>query len=162
MCVYTLVASNLRKPMINKNSILIISIFIALISCKTEKKEVKSNKIQFEISEYNLLFTKVEIKDKEYTALIDFGDFADFQLSTKLIAELNLETEKSVIIMSDINGSEYALEKGTIDELKVGDKIEQNVSFFSANNEIDAVSKEVGTDFQVVIGFGYFKSKDFI
>ena len=108
------------------------------------------DKIRFEVSEYNLLFSKVEIEDKEYTALIDFGDFGDFghfQFFNKLIAEWNLETEKSDMIMSDINGRQYTVEKGTIDELKIGDKIEQNVSFFSANNEIDAVSREVGTDF---------------
>lgn len=63
--------------------------------------------------------------------------------------------------MSDINGNQYALEKGTIKELKVDGKIENDVTFFSANNEIDAVSKEVGTDFQVVVDFGYFKQKDF-
>ncbi|MDA9317064.1 retropepsin-like domain-containing protein [Polaribacter sp.] len=145
----------------NKKYIFILSIFIVLFGCKTEKKKDIPNKIKFEISDYNLLFTKVEINNKEYTALIDFGDFAAFQFSTKLIAELNLKTEKSDIIMSDINGNQYALEKGTIKELKVDGKTENNVTFFSANNEIDAVSKEVGTDFQVVVGFGYFKSKDF-
>jgi hypothetical protein len=130
-------------------------------SCKGKTNDVKTDKIEFEISEYNLLFTKVEINEKEYTALIDFGDFAEFQISTKLIAELELKTEKSDIIMSDIDGNQYALEKGTIPELKVDGITEKDVTFFSANNEIDAVSKEVGTDFQVVIGFGYFNSKDF-
>lgn len=145
----------------NKKHIFTISILIILFSCKRENKEIKSDKIQFDISEYNLLFTKVEINNKEYTALIDFGDFADFQLSTKLITELNLKTEKSDVIMSDINGNQYILEKGTIKELKVDGKIENDITFFSANNEIETVSKEVGTDFQVVVGFGYFKSKDF-
>lgn len=148
--------------MINKKYFLIIAIFLTLFSCKEKTNEVKSDTIQFEISDYNLLFTKVEINKKEYTALIDFGDFAEFQLSTKLIAELGLKTEKSDIIMSDINGNQYALEKGIIEELKLDGKTEKNITFFSANNEIDAVSKEVGTDFQIVVGFGYFKSKDFI
>lgn len=147
--------------MINKKYILIVAIFMTLFSCKNKTNEVKSNIIKFKISDYNLLFTKVKINEKEYNALIDFGDFAEFQISTKLIAELKLKTEKSDIIMSDINGNQYALEKGTIEELKVDGKTEKNVTFFSANNEIDAVSKEVGTDFQVVVGFGYFKSKDF-
>ena len=71
-----------------------------------------------------MLFTKVEIKDKEYTALIDFGDFSDFQISTKLIADLDLKTEESNIIMSDINGNQYALKKGTINEFKVGGRVE--------------------------------------
>ena len=145
-------------------NILILSISIILLllcSCKVKSKVVKSDKIKFEISEYNLLFTKVEIGENEYVALIDFGDFADFQISTSLIAELQLKTEKSEIIMSDINGNQYALEKGTIEELKVDGIIEKNVTFYSANNEIEAVSQEVGTEFQIVVGFGYFKSKDF-
>lgn len=145
-------------------NILILSISITLLllcSCKVKSKVDKSDKIKFEISEYNLLFTKVEIGENEYVALIDFGDFADFQISTNLIAELQLETEKSEIIMSDINGNQYALEKGTIEELKVDGIIEKNVTFYSANNEIESVSQEVGTEFQIVVGFGYFKSKDF-
>ena len=145
-------------------NILILSISIILLllcSCKVKSKVVKSDKIKFEISEYNLLFTKVEIGENEYVALIDFGDFADFQISTSLIAELQLKTEKSEIIMSDINGNQYALEKGTIEELKVDGIIEKNVTFYSANNEIEAISQEVGTEFQIVVGFGYFKSKDF-
>jgi len=117
--------------------------------------------IKFEISAYNLLFTKVEINNKEYTALIDFGDFAQIQLATSLIENLGLQTEKSDLIMTDINGNAYALEKGIIPQLKVGDITEKNITFFSAKNEIDAVSKQVGTEFQVVIGFGFFKSKDF-
>ena len=145
-------------------NILILSfsiILLLLCSCKVKSKVVNSDKIKFEISEYNLLFTKVEIGENEYVALIDFGDFADFQISTSLIAELQLKTEKSEIIMSDINGNQYALEKGTIEELKVDGIIEKNVTFYSANNEIEAVSQEVGTEFQIVVGFGYFKSKDF-
>jgi hypothetical protein len=46
------------------------------------------------------------INNKEYTALIDFGDFADFQLSTKLIHELKLKTDQSDMIMSDMNGNQ--------------------------------------------------------
>lgn len=46
-----------------------------------------------------------------------------------------------------------------IGALKLGRNIEKEVPLYSANNKIDAISKEVGTDFQVVIGFGYFKSK---
>jgi len=86
--------------------------------CQGQPEESAYNKIQFDISQYNLLFTKVEINNKEYTALIDFGDFAEFQISTELIAELNLKTKKSDIIMSDINGNLYALEKGIIGEIK--------------------------------------------
>ena len=63
--------------------------------------------------------------------------------------------------MSDIDGNQYALEEGILHQIKIGDKIENNVTFYSANNEIDAVSQEVGTDFQVVVGYGYFRSKDF-
>ncbi|CAM1358576.1 aspartyl protease family protein [Tenacibaculum xiamenense] len=118
--------------------------------------------IHFEISEYNLLFTTVEINNKKYKALIDFGDFAKLQLSTKLITKLGIKTEKSDIIMSDINGNQYALEKGIIKKLKIDKISENNIEFFSAKNEIESVSKQVGTIFEIVIGFGYFKNKNFI
>lgn len=150
------------KSILKYKLVLIVSIFLSLFyGCIDKTTMTKTQNIKFEISDYNLLFTEVEIGDKVYTALIDFGDFAEFQISTKLIAELGLRTKESDILMSDINGEQYALEKGIIKKLKIGGKIEEDVTFYSANNEIDAVSQEVGTNFQVVVGFGYFKSKDF-
>jgi hypothetical protein len=140
----------------------IIVVLFLLISFYRNVDPVKNGKvIHFEISRYNLLFTTVEINDKEYTALIDFGDFAAFQLSTTVIEELGLETEKSDILMTDVNGNTYALEKGQLNELKVDGIIEKEITFFSAKNEIETVSEQVGTEFQVAIGIGYFKSKSF-
>ena len=147
--------------MIKYKQVIIITILLSVLSCKVQTTKTKFNNIKFEISDYNLLFTKVEINGKMYTALIDFGDFAEFQISTKLINELKLSTKNSDVIMSDIDGNQYALEEGILHQIKIGDKIENNVTFYSANNEIDAVSQEVGTDFQVVVGYGYFRSKDF-
>ena len=109
-----------------------------------------------------MLFTTVEINNRKYKALIDFGDFAKLQLSTKLITKLGIKTEKSDIIMSDINGNQYALEKGIIKKLKIDKISENNIEFFSAKNEIESVSEQVGTIFEIVIGFGYFKNKNFI
>ena len=149
------------KHMIKYKQVIIITILLSVLSCKVQTTKTKFNNIKFEISDYNLLFTKVEINGKMYTALIDFGDFAEFQISTKLINELKLSTKNSDVIMSDIDGNQYALEEGILHQIKIGDKIENNVTFYSANNEIDAVSQEVGTDFQVVVGYGYFRSKDF-
>ena len=147
--------------MIKYKQVIIITILLSVLSCKVQTTKTKFNNLKFEISDYNLLFTKVEINGKMYTALIDFGDFAEFQISTKLINELKLSTKNSDVIMSDIDGNQYALEEGILHQIKIGDKIENNVTFYSANNEIDAVSQEVGTDFQVVVGYGYFRSKDF-
>jgi hypothetical protein len=142
----------------------ILFFVLTLISSSffSQVKPTTTDPIEFEISPYNLLFTKVEINNQEYTALIDFGDFAQLQISTSLIAELGLETEKSDIMMTDINGNKYALEKGKIAEIKVDGISEKNVTFFSAENEIDVVSKQVGKEFQVVIGFGFFKTKSFV
>jgi hypothetical protein len=145
-----------------KQYIFFLMLTLLSCSCFSQVKPTATDLIEFEISPYNLLFTKVEINNREYTALIDFGDFAQLQISTSLIAQLELQTEKSDIMMTDINGNQYALEKGQIAELKVGGISENNVTFFSAENEIDAVSKQVGTEFQVVIGFGFFKTKSFI
>ena len=145
-----------------RKALLFLTIFtVFFLDCSGKQNNSGSERINFEISDYNLLFTKVEINGKAYTALIDFGDFAEFQLSTKLIEELGLKTEKTDILISDVNGNQYALEKGSISELKVGGITEKNITFFSAKNEIDNVSKQVGTDFQIAIGFGYFKSRNF-
>jgi hypothetical protein len=145
-----------------KKYILFFVLILISSSFFSQVKPTTTDPIEFEISPYNLLFTKVEINNQEYTALIDFGDFAQLQISTSLIAELGLETEKSDIMMTDINGNKYTLEKGKIAEIKVDGISEKNVTFFSAENEIDVVSKQVGKEFQVVIGFGFFKTKSFV
>ena len=135
----------------------LVALFFVLFSTSLFAQE----KIEFEVSPYNLLFTEVEIGEKSYTALIDFGDFAEMQLSSKLIDELKLETAESEIVTADVNGNMYYLKEGTLPGIKIGGSIEKEVHFYSAENEIDAVSEQVGTDFQLVLGFGYFKDKSF-
>lgn len=135
----------------------IVALFFVLFITSSFAQE----KIEFEVSPYNLLFTEVEIGEKSYTALIDFGDFAEMQLSSKLIDELELEPTESEIVTADVNGNMYYLKEGILPAIKIGGIIEKEVHFYSAENEIDAVSEQVGTDFQLVLGFGYFKDKSF-
>jgi hypothetical protein len=118
--------------------------------------------LNFEISPYNLMFTEVIIQNKTYKALIDFGDFAQVQLSSALIKELKLPTQPSDIMMADVNGNTYYLQTGMLNEIIVGDTAHKDITFYSADNEIDAVSQQVGTEFQVVLGFGFFKSENFV
>lgn len=118
--------------------------------------------IPYTVSDYNLLFTDVQIQGKTFKALIDFGDFAELQLSTTLIKELNLETVKTDIVVSNVYGDQFALDKGSLNVLKIGENEFEGLTFYSALNEIEAVSEEVGTPFHVVLGFGFFKNKNFV
>lgn len=107
-------------------------------------------------TDYGLLFTEVNIKGKTYTAMVDWGDFAPIQLSSALIEELKLETHDSDIEMTDVNGQVYVLQQGHLDTLRVGGQPRTDLTFYSANGEIAAVSQQVGTAFHVVLGWGFF------
>lgn len=149
--------------LLNYYKIFLILFFTSITTCKafTDPANDTVIEIPFEVSDYRLLFTKVTIGDEKYTALIDFGDFSQIQLSTDLIEKLGLETMDSDIVMSDINGNNYNLQKGVITNLTVSGVRLEDTEFFSAHGEIKAVSQQVGTDFDVVLGFGFFKNKPF-
>lgn len=98
----------------------------------------------------------MNIRGKSYTALVDWGDFAPIQLSSALIEELQLETQDSDIQMTDANGQVYVLQQGILDTLRVGGQPRTDLTFYSANGEIAAVGQQVGTEFHVVLGWGFF------
>lgn len=123
--------------------------------------QTQNNSFDFTISEQNLLFTAVEINGGTYTALIDFGDFATLQLSNRLIEQEGLKLTPSDIMMADAHGNEFALQQGTLPVLKVGNIEKAELAFYSAAGEIESVSKQVGTPFDLVLGAGFF-NKDFI
>ncbi|WP_066759975.1 retropepsin-like aspartic protease [Crocinitomix algicola] len=136
-------------------------LLLILLLFKFQLGAQQGNSFKFSVSPYNLLFTTVEIEDKEYTALIDFGDFSTIQISTKLIEDLHLSTDTTGILISDINGNKFPLEKGILDEMTLGEVTYDQLPFNTAKNEIKMVSDMVGTAFDVVLGFGFFKNQNF-
>lgn len=117
-----------------------------------------SNTISFEVSPYGLIFTDVIIEGEPVKAMIDFGDPNVMQLSSTYVADNKLEVQKSNAVMMDIQGNSFSINVGTIDKVKIGLHEEKDVEFSSSPGEMESVSKQIGTDFHAVVGWGYFKN----
>jgi len=132
-----------------------ITTFNGFAQSKNSKSE--SNTISFEKTRYGLIFTTLQVKDKKVKAMIDFGDQHQLQLSFSLVEQLNIETQKAGYQVSDVNGNVWDVYKGVISEFVVGSWHEKDVEFTSQEGEMEAVSEQIGTEFNAVLGWGYFK-----
>ncbi len=142
------------------------TLFILLIfglsaaNCNGQSKTTyfEPNKIGFEKTDYGLIFTNIKVNNNEVRAMIDFGDQHKLQLSSSLIEELNIETEKAGYQVSDVFGNTWDVNKGIANSLVVGTLEEINVEFTSQKGEMESVSQQIGTVFKAVLGWGYFKN----
>lgn len=114
------------------------------------------NTINFEKSTYGLLFTTIAVNGIDVKAMIDFGDPNVLQLSSTFVKEQGLAIEKSGNIAKDLFGNTFEINKGIVKEVKIGDWSTANIEFSSSPNEMEAVSKQINTTFNAVIGWGYF------
>jgi predicted aspartyl protease len=137
--------------------LLIFGLSVANCSGQSKATNFEPNKISFEKTDYGLIFTTITVNDKNIKAMIDFGDQHKLQLSSTLIDELNIETEEAGYQVSDVYGNTWDVKKGTAQKLFVGNWEERNVEFTSQEGEMESVSKQIGTEFNAVLGWGYFK-----
>ena len=115
------------------------------------------NTIEFVKSPYGLIFTTIEIDGEEINAMIDFGDPNVLQLSSKIVEKLMLSIRPTGHKAYFITGESFDIHEGDVDQVKIGNRIEKKVSFSSSPSEMESVSKQIGTEFNAVIGWGYFK-----
>lgn len=143
--------------------IIVIIAIGTLASCSTNKKVAKEkptntvNTIKFEVSPYGLLFTQLEIDGESVKSMIDFGDPNILQISSTFVKKKNLQVKETNMEARDINGNSFKVNQGTLNEVKIGNASEKNILFSSSPNEMESVSKQIGTIFNAVVGWGYFK-----
>lgn len=115
------------------------------------------NTIEFEISPYGLLFTEIEVDGNRIKAMIDFGDPNILQISSTHVDRHGLVVKESKGVAMDIMGNQFKINSGIVKEVLIGTKTEQDVEFSSSPNEMESVSKQIGTEFHAVVGWGYFR-----
>jgi len=145
-------------------AILLFGFLLTTVSCSAQKKldsvnlETSKHSLHFEKSPYGLIFTTIEINGTSITAMIDFGDPNILQLSSTFVAENNIEVAESEgTAMMDLKGNKFTVNTGLIEAVVIGNNVEKNIAFSSSPNEMEAVSKQIGTEFHGVVGWGYFK-----
>lgn len=117
-----------------------------------------TNVIKFESSDYGLIFTMIKVNGHKVKAMIDFGDPHKLQISSKLVSSLDIETDKAGYQVSDITGNTWDVYKGIAEELVVGSWTENDIAFTFQYDEMEGVSLQIGTEFNAVLGWAYFKN----
>lgn len=137
--------------MIGKTLLPVALALIPLFHCNAA--EVYRNPIQLSAS--NLVFTKVQVNGRDVLALIDSGSFRTVGLSATLAEELKLTLTETTKIARRYEGKNFYLKKGQIESLKIGDYETRNVDVDVTEGDIEGISKQVGTDFGIILGWGF-------
>ncbi|MEW6206891.1 MAG: aspartyl protease family protein [Acidobacteriota bacterium] len=146
-----------------KRSALIALAFIALGARIDYPQAASANHVidnptysaKMELSDYNLLFTRVKIDDRDALALIDSGSFRAVQLSSTLAQEIKLALTETGKVAKRHEGKEIYLRSGHIDSLAVGDYTRRDVSIEVIEGDIENISSQVKTKFDVILGWGF-------
>jgi predicted aspartyl protease len=115
------------------------------------------NEIQIEISDYGLIFTDIKVNGQNVKAMVDFGDMHQLQLSSTLIKSMELPLKKTNALVYDVNGNSRELFEGMVKEVEIGNWLEKEIRFTSQMGEMEEVSQQIGTEFNAVVGWGYFQ-----
>jgi len=138
-------------------------ITLLFLSCKTTNQNTEStiikrssNQIDFEKSDYGLIFTTIQVNGKKVKAMIDFGDPNMLQLSSSFVKNEKIDVKKSNAIAKDVQGNTFKINDGIVSEVIIGQWKHKNIEFSSSPGEIESVSSQINTKFDAVVGWGYF------
>ena len=142
---------------------LAILVFISLLSCKDTHKTALThplhkdhNIINFEKSDYGLLFTTISVNGTKVKAMIDFGDPNVLQHSSSFVASEKILVSKTEAVAKDLFENTFEIHEGNAKKVIIGNWEHKNIEFSSSPNEMESVSKQINTKFDAVIGWGYF------
>lgn len=117
--------------------------------------------LPIEKNQQGFIFTMIEINGQKVKAMIDFGDPHVLMVSTREAKRQKITLTDTGDKMQHINGQPMTLYSGIVKKLKVSKRVLESVEFFSADNEIEGVSQQVGTPFDAVLGWGFFSQSNF-
>lgn len=115
-----------------------------------------------QLSAANLVFTKVQVNGREVLALIDSGSFRTIGLSATLAEELKLTLTDTTKIARRYEGKNFYLKKGQIESLKIGEYERRDLEVDVTEGDIEGISKQVGTDFGMILGWGFLSQFQFV
>ncbi len=113
--------------------------------------------LKFETSPYGLIFTAIEVNGEPLLAMVDIGDQQRLQVAFSTAEALAIPLEKAGFKAGDINGKQWDVYQGTLNTLELGEQVFSDVRFSSSRGDIEDVAKQISTDFEAVIGWGFLQ-----
>ena len=140
---------------VRKQVVLTLLILIGCLSTTRTFGLGQKTIISIEKSQYGMLFTNIQVNGKNVKAIIDFGDPNRFQLSETLVKKLKIPLVKTNKAAIGVNG-QYQVYDGVMETVKVGDMVLKDETFSSSPGDMELISSQISTDFQAVVGWGFF------
>ncbi len=113
-------------------------------------------KTPIRLTPYNLIFTDVKVNGKSVVALIDTGSFRSVQISSTLAQQLGIPLTETKVTMKRYGGKPMPLKQGIAHSLAIGKWHKEIVPVDVSEGDVESISEQVHTDFQVILGWGFF------
>ena len=118
--------------------------------------------IAVQLSEYRLVFVEVLVNGEPARALVDTGSSAAVRVSERMAQRLRLDLKVDpASSVTGLDGRRLALQRGRLETLTVGDLALRQVEVEVAARRIEDISAQVGTPFDVVLGWGFLSRYHF-
>lgn len=119
--------------------------------------------VDIEISAYPLVFAQVRVNGRQVRALIDTGSSSPVRLSTRLAQQLTLVlTPDPGSTVQGLDGRRLAVQRGTVEALTIGDSVHRNMAIEVAADRVESIAAQVGTTFDVILGWGFLSRHNFM
>ena len=121
------------------------------------------HEVAVEVSDYPLVFVPIRVNGRQVRALLDTGSSSAVRLSSRLAQELKLVlVADAKTTMQGLDGRRLALERGRLDTLSIGGILGKDVLAEVAGDRVESISAQVGTSFDVVLGWGFLSHYHFV
>lgn len=123
-----------------------------------------ADRLRLQVSAYPLPFLPVQVDGEAVLALLDSGSASSLRISRRLASRLTL----TPVPMPDatvrgLDGQAVALARLTVAELKLdGQRTLGPIEAEVAGTRIEAISAQVGTSFDAVLGWGLLRRQPFL
>jgi hypothetical protein len=117
--------------------------------------------IALTFSDYNLIFAPVEVNGRAATALVDTGSVRGVQLSQALQRDIDLRADERAGTNQRYDGGGRAVFAGLADSFALGTFRAENQPVQVIPGDIEQISREVGTPFDVILGWPLLARFDF-
>ena len=118
--------------------------------------------VPLQISPYALVYAAVTVNGVPCLALLDTGSATPLRISATLAQNLRLQLSPDPrATVQGLDGKRQPVQRGMLDTLLVGPVAMQQIAVEVAGDRIEAIAAQVGTAFDVVLGWGFLAQQSF-